>query len=193
MPSPIAHSVTGYVIARLLPLNQKAKPWSRQELFQLSYGIFIALAPDLDFIPQILTGERYHHGFSHSLTFAIGFSLIVWLLGYILTNRLSMQLLLLTLMLYSSHLLLDFFTQGGPGIQLFWPFTNEYFKSSMAFFPETHHSQPLFQHPGHVIFISLELSYAIILLGGIWFWGYRKSKSKHFMDERESFKCSGVH
>jgi inner membrane protein len=186
MPSPIAHSVTGYAIAQLFPLNQKPNHWSNSGIIQLLYGVLVALAPDLDFIPQILTGERYHHTFTHSVIFAIGFIGIVWLLGYLLMSRLSTRLLLLALMLYGSHLLLDFFTQGGPGIQLLWPFTTEHFKSSIAFFPETHHSQPLFQHPGHIIFISFELSYAVILSSSVWFWGRRKRKAKCSVDKRKS-------
>jgi inner membrane protein len=127
----------------------------------------VAFAPDLDFIPQILTGVRYHHGFSHSLIFALGFSIVTWIWSYFLARQLSRRLFLLTLMSYGSHLLLDFFTDGGPGIQLLWPFTEEYFRSLIAIFPSTHHSQPLI-HLNHIIFVGFELSYSVILLGVIW-------------------------
>ena len=110
MPSPIVHAATGYAIARLLPLNQKPDHWSNSWL--LCYGVFVALSPDLDFILQILTGERYHHGFTHSITCAIGFAVMVWMLSYVLWNGLSQRLLLMTMMLYGSHLLFDFFTDG---------------------------------------------------------------------------------
>ena len=77
MPSPIAHSISGYAITRL---------WSKDASSSLKlpprwlsfYGIFIAVMADLDFIPQILTGEPYHHRFTHSITFAIGVALVAW-------------------------------------------------------------------------------------------------------------------
>jgi inner membrane protein len=176
MPSPIVHAATGYAIARLFPLNHKSDHWSNSGLF--FYGVCVALIPDLDFLPQILTGERYHHGFTHSITCAIGFAVLVWLLSYVLWHRLSKRLLLMTMMLYGSHVLFDFFTQGGEGIQLLWPFTTEYFKSSITVFPSTYHSQPLFQHPGHIRFIIFELSYAIILVGSVWLLHCKEPRRK---------------
>lgn len=183
MPSPIAHAVTGYALARLIPFNQKRKDWNKQEFFQLSYSIFIAIAPDLDFIPQILTGVRYHHGLSHSLTFTFGFSITVWVIAHFLAKPISKRLFLLTLMGYGSHLLLDFFTDGGSGIQLLWPFTEEYMRSSVAIFPSTHHSKPLLD-PGHVIFVVFELSYALILLGSVWFLTYNRGRGELSTDQK---------
>ena len=167
MPSPIAHSITGYAIARLFPADQRTNRQAKQTIFALFYGILVALAPDLDFIPQLLTGVRYHHGFSHSLMVAVGFSIVIWIVSYFLARQSARWLFLLTLMSYSSHLLLDFFTDGGPGIQLLWPFVKEHFRSPLALFPSTHHSLPLI-HPTHLIFIGFELSYSFILLGVIW-------------------------
>jgi inner membrane protein len=175
MPSPIAHSISGYAIARLFPLAQKSSQWSESRTLPLFYGVFVATAADLDFIPQILTGKRYHHGLTHSLTFAIGFTVIAWILGYWLRKRWSTQLFLLTLMLYGSHLLLDFFTQGGDGIQLLWPFSTEYFRSSVSLFPSTYWSKPFLQDSGHLTFIIFELAYAGILMGGV---GFLKDKQK---------------
>lgn len=187
MPSPIAHSVTGYVIAQLFPQGHKANREGNRALFWPFYGVFIALAADLDFIPQLITGDRYHHTFTHSIAFTLGFSLVVWLIGYLLANQFPIRFLILTLILYGSHLLLDYFTQGGPGIQLLWPFTDEHFKSSMAIFPETHHSSPLFQHPGHILFITFELSYAALLLSVTWVWHYkRRKKTSNTASRKES-------
>lgn len=176
MPSPIAHSVSGFAMAWLFPLDKNATRLSKRGLAQLFYGLFIAAAPDLDFIPQLLTGQRYHHGFSHSLIFALGFTLVVWAIGYMAMRGESARLFLLTLMLYGSHLLMDYFTAGGPGIQLLWPFTFVSFKSAIAIFPETHHSKALFQHPGHLVFIAFELGYAALVLGGLLLWNHQQRK-----------------
>lgn len=169
MPSPIAHSVSGYAISRLL-LKDSAKA------MQLVYGIAIANAADLDFMPQILTGIKYHHGFTHSVLFGIGVSGVAAALGYGLTRRSSMQLFLLTLLLYGSHLVLDFFTDGGAGIQLLWPFEARYFRAAVPLFPSTHWSEPLLQHPGHWLFVLYELAYAAFLVGVE--WGVRAYKRK---------------
>ncbi len=176
MPSPIAHLSSGYAIAQLFPLNKK-NCQRRNEIIQILFVLFVAVAPDLDFIPQLLTGVKLHHGLTHSLVFTIGFTVVVWGLGYFLQGRLSKRLFLLTLMLYGSHLLLDFFTEGGPGIQLFWPFTDAYYRSPVTIFPETFHSEALFQHPGHFIFIAFEWGYTAVLLSGVWFWKYKKKRS----------------
>lgn len=69
MPSPIAHSVTGYVLSNFLPFK-KLK-------FYIFYGVFVAIAADFDFIPQWITGKNFHRGLTHTLIFALVFSLIV--------------------------------------------------------------------------------------------------------------------
>jgi inner membrane protein len=112
------------------------------------------------------------------LTFALLFSVGVCALHYGLKKRFSASLLGLTLILYSSHLVLDFFTQGGAGIQLLWPFTTAYFKSPVPLFPSTYWSKPLFQHPGHLIFIIVELGFSVALLAILWFLARRAIKSR---------------
>lgn len=175
MPSPIAHSVSGYAIARLFSPDRIRSHSKRLNLVWLACATFLAVAPDLDFILQIATGKKYHHGFSHSLAFMAGVTVIVGGLSYVWLNRVSIPLLLLTLLCYGFHLLLDFFTAGGPGMQLFWPFSTDYVRSSISIFPSTEHSEQLF-HPAHFLFVSFEISYGVILLTLIWLWGRRRMK-----------------
>lgn len=167
MPSPIAHSISGYVIAKLLPLesakSSQAKKWGGK----IWYSVFVANAPDLDFIPQIVTGVAYHRGLTHSLIFMLGFSAIaaaiasyVWKISY-------RQILWFTLILYGSHLLLDFFTEG-RGIQFFAPLSNAFFRSPVYIFPGTHYSRGLW-HYSHLLPIGFELIYSALLL-----WGWRQ-------------------
>lgn len=170
MPSPIAHSISGYAILRLWSNNANVS--SRRRLpgrWLLFYGVFIAVMADLDFIPQIVTGDRYHHRFSHSITFAVGIAILAWgIATYIYRYKRANQLGLLTLALYVSHLILDLMTQGGSGIQLLWPFSTKLYQSSLVIFPSTHWSEPLFQHPGHFVFIAFELGYTILIIMSPW-------------------------
>ena len=164
MPSPIAHSISGYAIAKLWP---DIRPrWPRRWL--LFYTVFIAIATDLDFIPQFLTGIHFHHGFTHSISFTIGVTFLARSVAYRYHRQRAIQLGVLTLILYGSHLALDMVTQGGDGIQLLWPFSTDYYQASFFFFPATHWSQPLLQHPGHIIFLMFELGYTLFILMGVW-------------------------
>jgi inner membrane protein len=169
MPSPIAHAVSGYAILRLWP--DAVSPYLKQIPRWLPfYGVLVAVMPDLDFVPQILTGDRYHHGFTHSITLAVGVALVTWgIATYIARHRQSWQLGLLTLALYSSHLVLDLITQDSSGIQLLWPFSPKFYQSSLTIFPSTYWSEPLLQHPGHFIFIAFELGYTLLIIGIVWF------------------------
>ncbi len=75
MPSPIAHSASGYILAKILPLKQsKFSGYRRWD--EILYAVFVANAADLDFIPQLITGELSHRGLTHSLIFTLGFSAI---------------------------------------------------------------------------------------------------------------------
>ena len=168
MPSPIAHSVTGYAISRLwfARINIRSKLSLRWLLF---YGVFIGIMADFDFIPQIITGDRYHHGLTHSITFAVGTAILAWFVAMFYQYSKAYRLGLLTLTAYGSHLILDLVTQGSSGIQLLWPFSTKLFSSSVVIFPSTHWSEPLFQHSGHFIFLAFELGYAASILLGLWF------------------------
>lgn len=78
MPSPIARTISGYAILSLWSDSGKLG-FKRTKSWLPFYGVFVAVMADLDFfIPQILTGDRYHHGFTHSITFAVGVALVAW-------------------------------------------------------------------------------------------------------------------
>lgn len=176
MPSPIAHSVSGYILAKFLP--QAASKYYQYHWWnwQNFYPVFVAIFPDLDFIPQLITGERFHRGLTHTLIFAVGFSLVVaWLISYLRKSSFK-QLFVFTLIIYTSHLLLDLITAGGSGLQLLWPLTDTYFKSTISIFPSVHHSRGLLDI-SHLVFITWELCYSILAVGGLWLWkNYRSRK-----------------
>ncbi|MBE9076843.1 metal-dependent hydrolase [Romeria aff. gracilis LEGE 07310] len=155
MPSPIAHSTTGYAIAAFL------RTVTRGRLsVSPGYAILIANAPDLDFVLQILTGERYHRTFTHSLTLAIA---IAASFAYVTRKDAFKSIFWLTLTIYGSHLGLDMLSQGGQGIQLFWPWLTTDIISPIAVFPSVRHGLGLWSAT-HLIFISFETLYSLLLL-----------------------------
>jgi hypothetical protein len=72
MPSPVGHSLMGYVIYGATGLTGD-RNWTVSMLY-----LFAANAPDLDFLPGLVIGNlsKYHHGPSHSVGFAILFGIV---------------------------------------------------------------------------------------------------------------------
>jgi inner membrane protein len=169
MPSPIAHAITGYAIAQLFSLKTVHAQKTLRRVSGLSltlYGVGMAIAADLDFIPQFMTGVKFHHGPTHSIAFAIAVALGACGSQKVWPDHWPKSIFRLTLALYGSHLLLDFFTDGGDGIQLFWPVNLGYWQSPVALFPSTHWSKPLF-YPGHFLFLAYELGYSFCVWLGL--------------------------
>src|SRR5262245_16110745 len=93
------------------------------------------MVPDADVVAFVL-GIPYdapfgHRGAAHSIVFAAIIALLLTLREHRLFARTG---LLFTYLFLSavSHPLLDMLTDGGCGIALFWPFTNQRY-----FFPHT--------------------------------------------------------
>lgn len=174
MPSPIAHSISGYALSRL-PFVNKQLPGKVIALTPLAalYGIFVSCLPDLDFLPQIVTGIRFHRGPSHSLVAAV---LVSALLAFVIhrfrksTRRQTHYggLFKLTIGFYGMHLLMDLVTAGGSGMPLLWPLSDRTFSAPFSLFPPVHHSRGLWDM-SHLTFISVELLYAVVLFAVIGF------------------------
>jgi inner membrane protein len=127
MPTIITHAavaagLTGAFPSRIVPRRVVA------------LGVICSIAPDVDVLGSRL-GIRYgdlwgHRGLTHSLVFALAFSLLAWVAG-IPTVAGTIRRLLLWLYLFvstASHGLLDAFTNGGLGVAFFSPFdTTRYF------------------------------------------------------------------
>ena len=184
MPSPIAHAVSGYVLAKFLTTERTQIYKNRKSGITIFYPIFVAIFADFDFIPQLITGERYHRGLTHSLTFTIIFSAFVGFILRYLWKSSYKQIFLYTLILYSSHIFLDFFTHGGRGIQLFAPFTDSYFQSPVTIFPQVHHSRGLWDY-SHIIPITFESMYSALLLWVVTWWeSFQNRKQKNCQQQR---------
>ena len=172
MPSPIAHAASGYALSRIAWLKSRHLPLPAPIL--TFYAVFIACCPDLDFLPQLMTGIRFHRGPSHSLLAAFVVSgLLAWLLHHdrrAISSRFSQvsfkAIFSLTFYLYLSHLALDLLTAGGSGIPLFWPLSRQPVQLSFVLFPAVHHSRGLIDS-SHLIFVGAELLYTAVLMIGL--------------------------
>lgn len=122
-------------------------------------GIFGTVAPDLD-VAAFALGIPYEHtfghrGFSHSILFAILFAFVATLL--LRVDRTSFAFIFLCTM---SHAVLDALTDGGLGVAVFSPFSNERY-----FFPWT----PIRVSPIGVGFFSAR-GLATLASEVVWVW-----------------------
>ena len=140
MCSPLGHCLMGLSASQA----QYSKP------LVTNFGVFLLIivsanAADLDFVPGFLIGDinRYHHGISHSLGFALLYASLVCLI-LARCNPFSSRLVLFShsALAYSSHLLADWLTkdQSAPfGIPLFWPISSSYQLSPVSLFTNIEH------------------------------------------------------
>lgn len=176
MPSLIAHSVSGYVLAKFLPQerHQRCHKWQ----WRVLYPILIANAADLDFVPQIITGELYHRGITHSLVFALGLSAIAGSVANYAWKTSYKRLFWFTLVIYISHILLDCLTEG-RGVQLLAPFTDSFYRLPINIFPGVHYSQGLWDIR-NLLPLGFESIYAVVL-----FWGLQQRQQLRTADSKE--------
>jgi inner membrane protein len=111
----IGHVAMGFAVARV-----------HEGRFRLKAAVAFAtfsLVPDLDVI-AFKFGIPYqapfgHRGATHSIAFALLMGLAAWLVTRSWKSTLAMTVVVLT------HPLLDMLTDGGLGVALFFPFSNE--------------------------------------------------------------------
>ena len=134
MPTPIAHSLCGYIIYSSVKIKDDKINW--KTLFSF---IVLANLADLDYLPGIYINKPniFHHGLSHSIVAAIIVGLSISVIYKFNSEKKFFKNFILFSSLYLSHVVLDFFTVDTSiplGEQLFWPFTNEYYISSISLF-----------------------------------------------------------
>jgi inner membrane protein len=121
MPTIVSHAAVPLAFG--LGLGREAV--SRRLLMA---AVAASIVPDLDVIGYRL-GVPYgsafgHRGFTHSLAFAMVLGLVALLSSrWLMTSR--MKAFVLVVASAASHGLLDMCTNGGRGVALFWPFTDE--------------------------------------------------------------------
>ena len=125
MPSPIGHILGG---AAVYLASRQKQDHSRAVLGVVLLG---SVLPDFDFLPGYFVGKLsiYHHGISHSLTFAALFGAAVFLCLKWLRSDIAKQAAVLGGLSYALHIILDFLgtNEGTRGVPMFWPFSDELF------------------------------------------------------------------
>lgn len=138
MCSPVGHSLAALIVGSAL--SQNRKPW-----FWL-FCLISANFADLDFAIGWVLGDLngYHHLGSHSLFAAALYALLVYLVLAVLSSNKPVRLCMAALggVLYLIHLLLDLLAvdESPPfGMQLLWPFSQDFYISPISLFPKFLH------------------------------------------------------
>ncbi len=166
MPSPIAHLAMGYAIYHASRTHFTTQ---NQRLFHLIPRLVIITAglsmlPDLDAVPGILLGnlKQFHNNISHSLGFALLVALGVGTGIWLIRRTGFIRWFCLTLICYSLHIAMDFFTRG-RGVMLFWPLTSQRFEPPLELFHGLRWSQG-FPEAFEQLTLATELAFVAIVL-----------------------------
>lgn len=138
MPSPVAHILGGAAVY----FGGGNREYRSKVMF--SATLLGSILPDFDFLPGILIGHpaAFHHGISHSLTFAALFGLVIFFIVCRFENKkIAVRTGLLAGLAYASHLALDLVSvnQGARGIPIIWPISSDRFGINLQLFGHFHH------------------------------------------------------
>jgi membrane-bound metal-dependent hydrolase YbcI (DUF457 family) len=121
MPSPVGH-ILGGAFVYLVAARKQDRSWAA-----LAVTLLGSILPDFDFFPGFFIGKlsAYHHGMSHSLTFALFFAAAVFILAERGQKKVALRAAILAGLGYASHIILDFV--GAPVVPIFWPLSDKLF------------------------------------------------------------------
>lgn len=134
MPTPVAHTICGYVIYDGTIKKEKKIDWK-----MLLIVIFLANLPDIDYLPGLFIDKPniFHHGATHSIFFAVVVGFLTAFLFSFRKSKTFWKHFFIFFALCFSHSVLDFFTKDTSlplGEQLLWPFTDNYYLSPVTIF-----------------------------------------------------------
>lgn len=120
MPLPVAHSVIGASVGAAI--HGRSDGWRKL----LCISAFLGVCPDFDYILNWLRIGRggWHHGFTHSIVFAI----FVGALTAFLSGGRNVRAFIAFSAATASHTLLDYLITESRGVALWWPFTDHRYK-----------------------------------------------------------------
>ncbi|HEU4433847.1 MAG TPA: metal-dependent hydrolase [Pyrinomonadaceae bacterium] len=120
MPLPVAHSLIGASVAAAL--NKKTEGWWKL----LCVSAFLGVCPDFDYILNWLRVGKggWHHGFTHSIVFA----LVIGAAMSLVTRWRTVQAFIVFSAATASHTLLDYLMTESRGVSMWWPFTDHRYK-----------------------------------------------------------------
>ena len=128
MPSPIGHALAGLATGWLIRGNRFNDRNGRREAL-----LFAGLGTLADF--DLLFGM--HSGPTHGIGAAVLAGAFAWLPSMATTARARMVLVVACVLAYASHTVLDWLgsdTSPPIGIMALWPFSREYYESSLHVF-----------------------------------------------------------
>jgi membrane-bound metal-dependent hydrolase YbcI (DUF457 family) len=121
MPLPLAHALVGASAAAALVPASRSRQWKL-----LLIGAFLAVSPDFDYALNLMriSGGGWHHGFTHSIAFAV----LLGLITVVISREWSVRSFILFSGAAVSHTLLDYLITESYGVALWWPFTDHRYK-----------------------------------------------------------------
>jgi membrane-bound metal-dependent hydrolase YbcI (DUF457 family) len=124
MPLPVAHGLLGASVAVGLRQSSRPRSW---KLLLISF--FLGICPDFDYLLNWLgiSGGGWHHGFTHSLLFALFVGLVA---ASVVGERNARDVIILS-GVAGSHTMLDLLMTESRGVALWWPFTDQRYKLSL--------------------------------------------------------------
>jgi membrane-bound metal-dependent hydrolase YbcI (DUF457 family) len=163
MPLPVAHGLLGASIAAVLQPSESLR-WRT-----LCVCALLGVCPDFDYALNWLrvSGGGWHHGFTHSILFAL---FIGSLTAVALGDR-KFRSIIPFCAAAASHTLLDYVMTESRGVAMWWPLTDRRFKLSLPNpIDYTWHNANLWGMSVDLLRISLiELMiFATIFLAVIW-------------------------
>ena len=102
-------------------------------------AVVAACFADLDFGLNFLTGENYHHYFTHSVVFASFFTIGAYFFSRLRKRVAPVRDTWILGLAYLSHILLDLFskdTSAPYGLELWWPFSDAFTIAPFAVFDD---------------------------------------------------------
>ena len=166
MPTPVAHTLAGgavWLLAR-----------GRGDLILLILLVFAACAADLDFALNFLTGENYHHYFTHSIALSGIFSIAMYGVARAAKRERPGRDALLAGFAYLTHLFLDSFSKDTTppyGMEMLWPFSERFVHAPVTLFSDVQRGTlaKLFSlHNWKSVGLEVLLVGPIFL--GVWWW-----------------------
>ncbi len=146
MPSPIAHSMMGYIVYRVarnsLPQHELRYVGPLPRLLLATIGL--SLLPDVDVLPGLLVGSlgSFHNTVAHSLLFGFIVALSIGAMVWVRHRAGFSHWCIIALVCYELHVIMDFFTVG-RGVMLLWPLTAERYAAPLMLFYGLHWSEGL--------------------------------------------------
>jgi len=145
---------------------QRPTPWWSLLLFS-----GLALLPDADLLLVVFgtcdSGFCGHRGASHSFMAALA----IGLLGALIARRLGWPAIrtgLATALAVGSHAVLDLLGEGGRGLPLLWPFSDERFHSPIRIFPDAPRGWAFLSRAGLVNLVTELVFFAPIAVYALW-------------------------